>query len=302
MMRARRLKQATFTPPITDRPAGGGRTSDIDGRSIALTNLDRVLYPEDGFTKGDLVDYWLAVADVILPHVADRPLTVGRFPGGVDGRGFAQAEVPGRPDWIPTRELALLKGPVKRFTLVRERAALVWLAQMGTIELHAFPGLPEDLERTTRVLFDLDPKPPADLVATARAALLVRDRLAQRGIASWAKTSGSLGMHVIGDLDAPALVKDARKIADEIRGELASELASLSVVLDARQNSARLTTVVAYSLRSTPRPLVSTPLAWEEIERAAAGSDPALLVFSASDVVRRVTLAGDDLAVARHRT
>jgi bifunctional non-homologous end joining protein LigD len=288
MMRARRLRDATFTPPITDRPAGGARTVDIDGRIITLTNLDRVLYPEDGFTKADLVDYWLAVADVILPHLGERPLTVGRFPGGVDGRGFAQAEVPGRPDWLPTRELALLKGPVKRFTLVRERAALVWLAQMGTIEIHAFPGLPEDLERTTRILFDLDPKPPGDLVAAARAALLVRDRLTHRGISSWAKTSGSLGLHVIGEVIEPIAVKHARAIAEDVRRELASDLSSLSVVIDARQNSARLTTVVPYSLRSTPRPLVSTPISWSELD------DPTHLVFSAADVIRRVTLDRDD--------
>jgi bifunctional non-homologous end joining protein LigD len=296
-MRARRLKEATFTPPIvTSRAAGNTRTVEIDGRSITLTNLDRVLYPEDGFTKADLVDYWLAVADVILPHLADRPLTVGRFPGGVDGRGFAQAEVPGRPDWIPTRELALLKGPVKRFTLVRERAALVWLAQMGTIELHAFPGLPGDLDRTTRILFDLDPKPPGDLVATARAALLVRDRLAHRGVSAWAKTSGSLGLHVIGELAEPIAVKHARAIAQDIQKELSRELAALSVVLDARQNSARLTTVVPYSLRSTPRPLVSTPLEWAEVAQGAEHGDRSLLVFSAADVVRRVKLASDDLA------
>lgn len=299
MMRARRLKEATHTAPIVDRPAGGARTVDIDGRSITLTNLDRVLYPADGFTKSDLVDYWLAVADVILPHLADRPLTVGRFPGGVDGRGFAQAEVPGRPDWIATRELALLKGPVKRFTIVRERAALVWLAQMGTIELHAFPGLPEDLERTRRILFDLDPKPPADLVATARAALLVRDRLAHRSVSSWVKTSGSLGLHVVGDLGEPVSVKHARAIAEDVGRELSAQLASLSVVLDARQNSPRLTTVVAYSLRSTPRPLVSLPIDWSELAAAVAAVDPSRLVFSAADVVRRVTLDPDELA--RHR-
>lgn len=295
MMRARRLKEAASTTPVADRPAGGARTIAIDGREIALTNLDRVLYPEDGFTKADLVDYWLAVADVILPHLGDRPLTVGRFPGGVDGRGFAQAEIPGRPDWIPTRELALLKGSVKRFTLVRERAALVWLAQMGTIEIHAFPGLPEDLERTTRILFDLDPKPPADLVSTARAALLVRERLTARGIAPALKTSGSLGLHVTGEIGEPIAVKHARAIAEDVRKEIAGELTTLSVVLDARQNSARLTTVVPYSLRSTPRPLVSTPLTWPELEAAVDAADPSRLVFSASDVIRRVTLAGDDL-------
>lgn len=261
---------------------------NVDGRVIALTNPDRVLYPGTGFTKADVAAYYLAVADVILPHLGDRPLTVGRFPSGVDGRGFAQTEVPGRPEWVPTMELALMKGPRKRFTLVRERAALVWLAQMGTIEIHAFPGLPHDLERTTTVLFDLDPTGRAGLLEVADVALSLRERLAGRGLTAHVKTSGSRGLHVTAELAEPIAVREARAIAEEEASALAHELRAADVLIDARQNSARLTTVVPYSLRSTSRPLVSTPVSWDELATAIRARDPSRLVFSAEAVVRRV--------------
>lgn len=269
----------------------GARERVVDGRVIVITNPDRVLYPQTGFTKADLADYWLAVAGVILPHLGDRPLTLGRFPSGVDGRGFAQTEVPGRPEWLPTLELALRKGPYKRFTLVRERAALVWLAQMSTIEIHAFPGLPHDLERTSSVLFDLDPKPGADLVTVAEVGLALREHLAQRDLAARVKTSGSRGLHVTAEVPEPIAMREARAIAEHAATALERELSAASVTLDARQNSPRLTTVVPYSLRSTSRPLVSTPVSWDEIASAVRTRDPSRLVFSAGDVVRRVARA-----------
>lgn len=285
--RARRLKEAVVSPVLA-RPGGGTRELVVDGRAIALTNPDRVLYPGTGFTKADLAAYYLGVADAILPHLGDRPLTVGRFPGGVDGRGFAQTEVPGRPDWIPTMELALMKGPKKRFTLVRERAALVWLAQMGTIEIHAFPGLPHDLERTKAVLFDLDPKGDAGVLEVAAIALVLRDHLATRGLDARVKTSGSRGMHVTADVAESIAVREARAIAADAATALERELRAARVLLDARQNSPRLTTVVPYSLRSTSRPLVSTPVGWDEVEAAVRARDASRLVFGAADVVRRV--------------
>lgn len=282
------------------RPGGGEREIVVDGRTIGLTNLDRVLYPEAGFQKRDLVSYMLAIADAMIPEIVDRPLTVGRFPSGVDGRGFAQAEVPGRPDWIAAMPLALANGQVKAFTVVRDRAALVWLAQMGTIEIHAFPGLPHDLERTRTVLFDLDPGAPAGILEAAEVALLVRDALAARGLACRAKTSGSLGIHVMADLDAPVAIAEARALAAAVAREAASARPDRVVVamdraaragrvlVDVRQNAARLTTVVPYSLRSTPRPLVSTPVTWDEVALAVDAADASALVFSASDVLRRI--------------
>jgi bifunctional non-homologous end joining protein LigD len=292
-------------------PRSGDVSLDIDARTIALTNLDRVLYPEAAFTKADSIAYHLAMADVLLPHLRDRALTVGRFPGGVDGRGFAQAEIPGRPAWIRTAQIRLARGDEKAFTLADERATLVWLAQMGTIELHTFLGRAGDLETPTQVVFDLDPMAPAGLLEAAQVALLLRERLVALGMPPIVKTSGSVGMHVVVPLSEPSSHVETRAFAQRIAAELAGAHPGLvsdrleragrsgKVLVDARQNAMRLTMVVPYSLRSTPRPNVSTPVDWMEIESAVARSEPSALVFEAGDVVRRVATIGDLFAPAR---
>jgi bifunctional non-homologous end joining protein LigD len=322
---ARRLAEAT-TSPIFNRhlapaeradlvvgdvriPRSGDARLTIDGRSIASSNLDKVLYPETLFTKAESIAYWLAVAPALLPHLADRALTVGRFPGGVDGRGFAQAEVPGRPSWIRTAPITLAKGGTRDFTLVDERAALVWLAQMGTIEIHTFPGRASALESPTSVMFDLDPTPPAGLLDAAEVALRLRDVLVGMGLVAFAKTSGSVGVHVVvplkGEVTALATHAQTRALAQHVAKLLAgahpdrvSDRMERSarvgkVLVDARQNAMRLTTVVPYSLRSTPRPSVSTPLAWEELDAAVTRSDPSALVFGPDDVLQRIARVGD---------
>jgi bifunctional non-homologous end joining protein LigD len=286
-------------------PRRGDATIVVDERAIALTNLDRLLYPEASFTKADSIAYHLAMAPVLLAHLRDRALTVGRFPGGVDGRGFAQVEIPGRPAWIPTIRLMLAKGEEKAFTRVDQRATLVWLAQMGTIELHTFLGRATDLETPTQVVLDLDPTSPAGLLEAAQVALLLRDRLVGLGLAPLVKTSGSIGMHVVLPLADARGHAETRAFAQHLAKELAEahpervsdrlERAGRAgkVLVDARQNARRLTMVVPYSLRSTPRPNVSTPVTWEEIEKAVAGGDAASLVFEADQVVRRVASIGD---------
>ncbi len=314
--RARRMAEAT-TSPIFDRrlpspstagdlvvdeiviPRAGGATVTVDGHAIALTNLDRVLYPETGFTKAESIAYHLAIAGTLLPHLRDRPLTVGRFPGGVDGRGFAQTEIPGRPPWIRTTPIMLAKGEEKRFTLADDRASLVWLAQMGTIELHTFLAASADLECPSSVVLDLDPTPPAGLAETARVALLVREELARCGLDAVVKTSGSAGIHVVVPLNVPVTYADTRAFAGALASRLASAHPELvsdrleragragKVLIDARQNSRRLTMIAPYSLRSTPRPCVSTPVTWDEIRDASS------LVFEADEVRRRVDRLGD---------
>ena len=320
--RARRMAEAT-TSPIFDRrltssataadrivdgiavPSAGSATVTIDGRSIALTNLDRVLYPETGFTKAESIAYHLAIAGTLLSHLRDRALTVGRFPGGVDGRGFAQTEIPGRPPWIRSTPIMLAKGEEKRFTLADDRASLVWLAQMGSIELHSFLAPATDLERPSCVVLDLDPTPPAGLLDAARVSLLVRDALATRGLVGFAKTSGSVGIHVVVPLDGDVTYADTRAVATALAQQLATshpdhvsarlERAGRAgkVLVDARQNSRRLTMVAAYSLRSTPRPFVSTPVTWEELEAAVRDESVASLVFEPGNVLGRVERHGD---------
>jgi bifunctional non-homologous end joining protein LigD len=315
-MSARRMAEAT-TSPILDRrivpatnepllagglriPRDGNHELAIDGRRIALTNLDRRLYPDAAFTKADSIAYHLALANELLAVLKDRALTVGRFPGGVDGRGFAQSELPGRPAWVRTVPITLAKGGEKRFTLVDERATLVWLAQMGVIELHTFLGRAHDLEHPTDILFDLDPSAPAGLVEAADVALLLLDRLTRLGHAPRVKTSGSVGLHVLIPASPGSTHVETRAFAAQVASELAKERPELvsdrmeraarigRVLVDVRQNAMRLTTVAAYSLRSTPRPTVSTPITWDEVRAACATRDASSLVFLASDVMRRV--------------
>lgn len=303
MSRAARMAEAT-TLPILDRraPSGlhGPRTIDVDGRTIKLTNLDRVLYPETGFTKADVIGYVLATADRALPYVAGRPLTAGRFPSGVDGRGFAQPDVPGRPHWMRAMKLELAKGGTKDFTIVDDRAGLVWLAQMGVIELHAFLGRPDDLATPEQIVFDLDPPAtPKGLLDAARAALLVRAALERRGLDARVKTSGSVGIHVLAPVAPPISYPETRAIAAEVASEIATAAPELvttrmtraergtRVLVDVRQNSQRLTTVLPWSLRAAPVPTVSTPLAWREVAAAVEKEDAARLVFMAADVLKR---------------
>lgn len=282
-------------------PRSGSAKIEVDGHVIALTNLDRSFYPDAVFTKADLVAYYLGVADLLLPLARDRALTLGRFPGGVDGRGFAQSEVPGRPAWIERVTLELAKGGERDFTIANSRATLAWLAQMGTIELHSFLGLAHDLEHPTDVVFDLDPTAPAGLVEAAKVALWLRDRLSAAGIEARAKTSGSVGIHVLAPVAEPGAVTYAQTKA--IAAALARELATAHpdlvtdrleksgregrVLVDARQNSMRLTTVLPYSLRAAPRPTVSMPVTWKELEAAVRADDETRLVFLASDVLAR---------------
>jgi bifunctional non-homologous end joining protein LigD len=289
-------------------PARGNAPVEVDGRVIELTSLDRVLWPEAGFTKAELVAYMLSVADVMLPHLEDRPLTVGRFPGGVDGRGFAQAEIPGRPEWVRSVPITLSKGAVKRFTVVETRAALVWLAQMGVLELHTFLGEWPALTRPRAILFDLDPMAPAGLLEAAEAALLLRAVLGARGVTSFVKTSGSLGLHVLVPVTDARAYDETKAFAVAVAAALAErrpDLASVQmrragregrVLVDTRQNSERLTLIVPYSLRSAPRPTASTPLAWPEVERAVEARDVASLVFEAGAIAPRVAHAGDPMA------
>ena len=322
-VRARRMAEATRSPVLDRRleprttdaievaglaiPRAGNVTIEIDGHELSLTSLDRALYPEARFTKADSIAYHLAVSDLLLHELRDRALTVGRFPGGVDGRGFAQTEIPGRPPWVRAVPLALAKGPVKAFTLVDERATLVWLAQMGVIELHTFLGRAHDLEHPTDVLFDLDPTPPAGLLEAADVALLLRERLGAMGLDARAKTSGSAGMHVLVSARPGATYAETRALAGGLAKELAEARPDLvsdrvmgrveragRVLVDVRQNAMRLTTIVAYSLRAARLPTVSTPVSWDEIRLACEQRDPSLLVFTAADVVRRMAIDASD--------
>jgi bifunctional non-homologous end joining protein LigD len=252
---------------------------DVGGRRLRLTSLDKVLYPAVGFTKRDLIAYYTAVADVLLPHVAGRPLTLGRWPSGVDRRGFAQMECRGAPEWMRTEPLTLASGAVRHYCVVDDLPSLVWVANLGTIELHPYPD-------GRALIFDLDPQKGAGLLDAARAALQLRELLAERDLGCWPKTSGGDGIHVFVPLGQRRDFGELRAFCDEV----AAKLAAPRIVVDCLQNHPRRSLAAPYSLRAADIPLVSTPLRWDEVE---AASDVRALTFTASDVIARIAEHGD---------
>jgi bifunctional non-homologous end joining protein LigD len=283
---------------------------DVGGRELTLTNLDKVLYPRAHFTKGEVIDYYSRVADVLLPHIADRPLTRKRWPDGVDGPFFFEKNAPrGTPSWVRTVTLPVPGSTKQRdtvdFVVVDDLATLVWTANLASLELHTpqWQVGPRGAVRDPDLLvIDLDPGPPAGLAECMRVAGLVRDRLAADGLTAYPKTSGNKGMQLsvpISGTQSSAVVSDyAHRIAKELEGEHPDEVLSRmtkalrpgKVFLDWSQNNAAKTTVAPYSLRGREEPTVSTPLTWDEVE---AGKP---LRFLPAEALDRIAEHGDLLA------
>jgi bifunctional non-homologous end joining protein LigD len=282
---------------------------EVDGRTLTLSNLHKVLYPETGFTKGEVIDYYTRVAPVLLPHLAGRPLTVKRYPNGVDHAFFFEKNAPrGTPPWVRKATLPVPGSTMDRetidFVVVEELATLVWLANLAALELH----VPQwqvagaaNKPRTDLIVFDLDPGAPADVRQCAEVALYVREALVADGLTPTAKTSGSKGMQVSApvNVDAPEETsRYAQEVAQHIEAahpklvvsRMAKSLRGGKVFVDWSQNSPAKTTVAPYSLRARPTPTVSTPLTWEEV---ASGQ---VLRFTAPDVLARVAEDGDVFA------
>ncbi len=281
---------------------------EVDGQEVSLTHLDRVLFPS-GFTKAEVIDYYSAVADVLLPHLADRPLTLVRYPEGVAAGGFFAKNAPGgTPDWVRRGHQSTSEGDLDH-VLADSRATLVWLANISAVELHIpLWKVPEPDGRAPydRLVIDLDPGRGAGIPECATLALALRDVLADDGLTAVAKTTGKAGMHLMASI-APSPVDD---VVDYVRG-LAEALATAApelatsklgeaqrtgrVLLDWRQNAYRFTTVAPYSLRAGDEPGVSTPVTWDEVAAAAAGME---LRFGPDDVRARIAEHGDLAAPA----
>jgi bifunctional non-homologous end joining protein LigD len=273
----------------------------------ALTNLDRVLWPRDGLTKGGMLEYYRAVAPVLLPHLAGRPLTLRRFPEGVEGPSWYQTNCRGAPPWMRIATVAGRRGGTFSMCVVDDLPALLWVANLGTIELHPHPGTAAAPGRPTWLVFDLDPGEGAGLLQCSEVALIVRARLASSGLASVVKTSGSLGLHVyaaIEPTDDTRTKAFARAIAEELAAERPELVVATAdrgrrarrVYLDWLQNDATRSTVAPYSLRALPWPLVSAPLVWPEVERAVETGDARPLVVDHRGVIARVAELGDPFA------
>jgi bifunctional non-homologous end joining protein LigD len=284
-------------------------TVEVEGRTLTLSNLDKVLYPRTGFTKGEVIDYYTRIAPALLPHLADRPLTIKRYPNGVDGPFFFEKNAArGTPDWVRTVTLPAPGSTKNRDTIdyvvVDELATLVWLANLAALELHVPQWrVPRRSRkpRTDLIVFDLDPGAPATITDCCRVALLLRDVLVSDGLAPHAKTSGSKGMQVSApiDVDDPELPSTyahamARALEDEhgdlVVSRMTKSLRPGKVLVDWSQNNPAKTTVAPYSLRARPEPTVSTPLDWSEVESGAGGT---VLSFTAEEVLKRVQERGD---------
>jgi bifunctional non-homologous end joining protein LigD len=277
---------------------------DIEGRRLRLTNLDKVLWPQVGRTKAWLLEYYTRVAPVLLPHLAGRPLTMRRFPDGVEGVSWHQNECRGEPEWFHVLETGGKGGRTLRFCVADDLPSLVWLANQGTIELHPFQWTVDAPRRPATLVFDLDPGPPAALVECARVALRLRDFLDELGLTSFAKTSGSLGLHLHVPLGRPHegehVKRFARAVAealaqshpDDVVAEVDKSRRGGKVFLDWLQNDPTRQTVAPYSLRGLPFPTVAAPVTWEEVERGGA------LSFLGEDVLVRIERDGDLFAEA----
>jgi bifunctional non-homologous end joining protein LigD len=283
----------------------------VDGRELVLSNLSKVLYPEVGFTKGEVIDYYSRIAPVLLPHLADRALTLKRYPDGVDGKSFFEKNSPShRPEWVRVVELASPGSTKNRdtinYTVIDGLPSLVWAANLATLELHTpmWRVGPRGAVRNPDLLvFDLDPGAPATVVECCQVALLVRDRLALDSLSAYPKTSGSKGLQLYVPLDAKRPWEDvhaySRTVADALAGahdglvvsNMKRDLRGGKVLVDWSQNNGAKTTVSVYSLRARAHPTVSTPVSWDEVEATAADGAP--LVFTAADVLGRVDRHGD---------
>lgn len=277
---------------------------DVDGIPVVVSSLDRVLWPQAGFTKGEMIDYYARVAPAMLPHLSGRPLTLGRFPGGVERDGFAQTECRGAPAWVQRAEVRLRSGQVRRQCLATNPASLVWMANQNAIEFHTFRWTMERPENPAEMIFDLDPGPGADVLDAATVALSLSEELRGSGLDPWVKTSGSLGLHVLAPLPADSAFAETKRLAREIAGRLTTrrpdlvvastkrELREGRILVDWLQNDSSRTTVAPYSLRATPVPTASMPIGWAELEDAVRRRRPEALTFLAGDVLDRLT-AGD---------
>jgi len=282
---------------------------EVEGRTLRLSNLDKVLYPDTGFTKGEVIDYYARIGPVMLSHMRDRGITMRRYPNGVDDKSFFEKRCPShRPDWVEVCLGPGDSGGAINYCRLSDLPSVVWAANLAALEIHAPMARCADIEAPMMVVFDLDPGPPAGMQDCAEVGVWIRDALAGLGLSCLAKTSGSKGLQLYVPVNRPSVTHEhaagfARTVAqamekhhaDRVVSVMRKELRKGKVFIDWSQNSRHKTTVCVYSLRARPRPTVSTPVTWDEVEAAAEGEP---LSFEATDVVRRVEEHGDLFADA----
>lgn len=280
---------------------------EVEGKELKLSNLDKVLYPRAGFTKGDVIDYYTRVAPVVLPHLRNRPLTLKRYPNGVDGDFFYEKQCPKfRPPWMKTIPIySERQHKTIEFCSIDNLAGLVWAANLADLELHTSLSVGESLDRPTAVAFDLDPGPSTSIVECCEVALALRTMFEELKLDAYPKTSGSKGMQVYLPLNSADTYQQSKAFAHAVAGLMEQQMPSLvvsdmkkdlrkgKVLIDWSQNDYFKTTVCVYSLRAKQTPTVSTPLTWDEVAATSKSGDPETLRFSHSQALSRVVEHND---------
>ena len=280
---------------------------EVSGKRLQVSNLDKVLYPKVGFTKGQIIDYYVRISPVLLPHLKNRPLTLKRYPNGVEGEFFYEKKCPShRPTWINTAKVWSEGNQADiNFCMVNDLPALVWVGNLADLELHTQLARYPKVDVPTMVVFDLDPGAPANIVQCCQVGVWLREILENLGLESFPKTSGSKGLQVYVPLNTATTYENTKSFAKRIAERLehnhsemvVSKMAKIlrkgKVFVDWSQNDDHKTTVCVYSLRAKDTPSVSTPVTWKEVEAALKQKDPGLLFFEWDAVLQRVKKHGD---------
>ena len=279
----------------------------VEGKKLSVSNLNKVLYPKVGFTKGQVIDYYIRIAPVLLPHLEDRPLTMKRYPNGVDKEFFYEKNCPShRPKWVKTAKVwSEGNNKTMEYCLAQDLPTLVWAANLADLELHTSLAKKDDVARPTMMVFDLDPGAPADIVQCCQVGLWLRDLLAKMKLKSFAKTSGSKGLQVNVPLNTSVTfdqTKDlSRALARHLEGEhgnlvtsnMSKSVRKGKVFVDWSQNDEHKTTICVYSLRAREEPTVSTPVSWDEAANCLKKKKADLIKFRSDKVIARVEKSGD---------
>jgi bifunctional non-homologous end joining protein LigD len=278
---------------------------EVGGRSLSLSNLNKVLYPS-GFTKAQVIDYYARIAPYALPHLTGRCLTFRRYPDGSDKDGFFEKRCPKhRPEWVQTATGPGDRGGDIGYCRIDEPAGLIWAANLAALELHAPMALAADLESPRVLVFDFDPGAPAAIRECCQIALAVREILGAVGLQGWCKTSGSKGLQMYVPLNTPATHEHAssfalavgqvleRQMPERVTTTMAKAIRPGKIFVDWSQNARHKTTIAPYSLRARPEPTASTPVSWDEVADCAAGVESVPLRFEAAAVLERVEALGD---------
>lgn len=280
---------------------------DVAGRKLKIGNLDKTFYAATRFTKGQMLDYYIRIAPLLLPHLANRPLTMKRYPNGAQGKFFYQKECPvHRPSWVKT--IPVWSGGNNRninFCNANDLPTLVWAVNLAALELHTSLSLAPAINQPSLLVFDLDPGPPATIVECAQVGLLLKDYFDKQKLQSFPKTSGSKGLQVYVPLNTPVnydITKNyarilanrfQEKFPNQIVANMKKALRPGKVFIDWSQNDEHKTTVCVYSLRAKEHPTVSTPVTWNEVVTVVDKKNPDLLSFEATQVLERTAKLGD---------